>query len=243
MKTKTMLFLLLLGACQEGPNPETLVDDLLVIAAVADPPRVAEDAPWSLAVYVADPRNRGGPVLLWSCDMAGSCDTQLVSPEDEIASADMVGLGGPTLWLMACAPDICDLVDVAPADLLDPVQWMTRLPLDGVSLAAREVRLADPAEAAPATNPALTAEPEDGWSDTMAPGDSYDLAFSAPGAARAWGYSTAGGFRTPVEDIATDGSVELTWIAPETGAETRLYVVFEDDDGGTTVWRGDASIQ
>jgi hypothetical protein len=241
VKPKTTLFLVLLGACQDGPNPETLVDDLQVIAAVAEPPTVAEDTPWTLTVHVADPQTRGAQVLVWSCDPEGVCDTQLLPPEDEIASTELVGLGGTSMWLLACAPDICDLTDVPTADLLNPLDWMTRLPFDGVSLALREVRLADPELAVPATNPELAKVPADDWSSNMAPGDSTDLVFSAPGAARAWGYSTDGGFRTPVEDIASDGSVTLTWIAPETEVEARLYVVFEDDDGGTTVWRGDTS--
>ena len=64
-----------------------------------------------------------------------------------------------------------------------------------------------------------------------------------PGAETAWTYATAGGFRRPSEDIASDGAVTVQWYAPEAPGEVDLYVVFVDDRGGAVLWRETATVK
>lgn len=231
--------LLLLAACADGPSEETLVRDVQVIAAVADPPVVAADEPYTLTVTAADPLDRGAEVLVWRCDDLG-CDTRRGAPEDERVGFDLVGGGGP-LWVLACDPGICDLDDPRPAHLRDPASWMAELPLEGVSLATREVPVTTEPETERPTNPVVEREPEAARLGEASPKEPASLRFTVPGAERAWGYSTAGGFEMPVEDVDREGVVTLPWYAPKDDEDARLYVVFEDDEGGVTVWVGEAA--
>ena len=88
-------------------------------------------------------------------------------------------------------------------------------------------------------NPQLAVEPGTDRLEGIARRGELDLDFTVPGAERAWGYSTAGGFLRPSEDVSSEGEVSLQWFAPEKG-DADLYVVFEDGDGGTTVWSAEA---
>ena len=45
----------LLAACEPGPNPETLIEDVQVVAAVSEPAQPAPGEPWSLTTTVAFP--------------------------------------------------------------------------------------------------------------------------------------------------------------------------------------------
>ena len=243
---RTLRFLfaaLLLVGCEEGPNPETLVDDVQVIAAVAEPLAVAPGEPWTLSTTVADPKDRGAEVLLWAC-LEDDCAVERVAPEDEVASLDLVSTIPIPMWILACDPGICDLDNPRPADLKDPFSWMQRLPLEGVSLSTRQVNILEQPEDPSPDNPVIELEPTDNQLRDAQKGDSRKLEFAVSGAQVAWGYSTAGGFASPSEDIAEDGTVTLTWFAPEKRGTVRLYVVFEDDEfGGTVVWRGEVAVR
>lgn len=235
------LVVVALIACEDGPSPETLVDDVQVIAGVAEPLASAPGEPWMLTATVADPLERGAEVLVWSC--VEDCVTVRASLQDERVVIPQVSVAPVPVWILACDPEICELDDPDPADLRDPVGWMQRLPLDGVSLATRQVLLTEePPEDRP-ENPLLVAEPAIRRLDAVPAGGRRVLEFEVPGATTAWGYSTAGGFSRPSEDVAMDGRVELEWFAPEESGIVRLYVVFEDELGGTRVWRSDASVQ
>ena len=236
-----MLALALLAGCEMGPNPETLVDDVQVIAGVAEPLAVAPGEPWTLTTTVADPLERGAEVLVWSC-LEEECTTVRAELDDERSVIPWVSVAPVPLWILACDPGICDLDDPDPADLQDPTAWMQRLPIEGVSLALRQVMITeDPVDMRP-TNPLLEKEPLLDKLSGVKRGDQRTLKFNVPGATTAWGYSTAGGFSRPSEDVASDGSVTLTWFAPEDPGDVRLYVVFEDAEGGTSVWREDATV-
>ncbi len=238
---KLLPLLTLLAACEEGPSPDTLIEDVQVVAAVADPPSVALGEPWTLTAHVADPKARGARVLVWSC-IDDVCETALADLDDERAVIDVPAATPVPLWVMACDPEICDLDNPALDDLIDPIGWMERLPLRGVSLATRQVNLAEP-DAPPTVNPVVDSTPPIARISAVERGDSRTLRFGVPGAVTAWGYSTAGGFSRPSEDLDSDGEVALTWFAPGQRDTPRLYVVFEDEQGGTTVWRDDAEVR
>lgn len=234
---------LLLAACEDGPSEETLVDDVQVIAAVAEPLVVAPGESWTLETHVADPKERGAEVLLWAC-LDEECQTERVTPEDEIATLDVVSAVPIPLWILACDPGICELDDPDPADLLDPFSWMQRLPLEGVSLSTRQVNLVEePIEPAP-VNPSILAEPPISKLEGVRKGDKRVLDFQVEGASIAWAFSTGGGFERPSFDVADDGSVSLVWYAPEKRSSVRLYVVFESEElGGTVVWRDEVAVR
>lgn len=240
---RRLLPLLVLMGCEEGPSPETLVDDVQVIAAVAEPLVVVPGEPWTLKTHVADPKERGAEVLMWAC-LEDECATERVTPEDEIATLDVVSTVPIPLWILACDPGICDLDAPRQEDLLDPFGWMQRLPLEGVSLSTRQVNLVEePIEPVP-DNPVITAEPPVGKLDGVRSGDKRVLEFQVEGAQIAYGYATAGGFDMPSQQVAGDGTVSLTWYAPEKRSSVRLYVVFESDElGGTAVWRGEVAVR
>ena len=61
----------LLAGCMPGPSAETLVDELRVIAAVAEPPEVMPAETSNLEVVVADPLQNGAQVAVWACTPAG----------------------------------------------------------------------------------------------------------------------------------------------------------------------------
>ena len=66
MRRAPLLSALFLGACM-GPNDETLVVELRVMAMVAEPPEVAPGAMTTITVHVADPLDEAPEVLFWTC--------------------------------------------------------------------------------------------------------------------------------------------------------------------------------
>ena len=60
-----------LVACSDGPNADTLVDDLRVLAIQATPPEVAPGDSVRFDLVVADPLDRGAEVLFWHCTSLG----------------------------------------------------------------------------------------------------------------------------------------------------------------------------
>jgi hypothetical protein len=120
-----------------GPNDETLVDELRVMAVVAEPPEVAPGAETTLTVYVADPLDEAPEVMLWTCaDLGDGCleaveptqGTTVGAPTDgtlvttRLAPAAFAGVVGdgetvipiPT-WALACVPGACPAIDLAAA--------------------------------------------------------------------------------------------------------------------------------
>ena len=126
--------ILLLAACG-GPDEETLVDELRVLAVVAEPPEVAPGAAVTLTATVADPTDEGADVMIWTCtDLGDGCleaaDSDLGvtagTPTDgtfvatRTAPAALAGVvsDGETvlplpLWSLACTPGTCPPLDLA----------------------------------------------------------------------------------------------------------------------------------
>ena len=69
-----MTAILLMFACVAGPGAETLIDDLRVVAIVAEPPEVAPGAASTLTATIADPLDQGVDLLMWTCtDLGDGC--------------------------------------------------------------------------------------------------------------------------------------------------------------------------
>ncbi|MBX2798342.1 MAG: hypothetical protein KTR31_11750, partial [Myxococcales bacterium] len=202
----------------------------------------------------------GSEVLLWSClpitgsaglapDLRGAlppgvepgCVRHHQVPVDEQVVVQGVAVAPLPVWMLACAPGLCgDLQGVDDAQLEDPLDWLTELPVSGVSAASRAAPLHMEGEE-PALNPPIEESPP--LLVEGATGQVIPLSFLAPGAQIAFGYTTAGGFSMPSYDVSSEGRVALSWVAPEEPGAARLYVVVEDGRGGSTLWRGDAAIR
>ncbi len=126
--------LLALTACG-GPNEETLVDELRVLAMVAEPPEVAPGAAAAVDVVVADPEESGVDVLFWTCASLGEgclehaapgLGATVAAPTDghvrvtRTAPVELAGIVGDgvtvlpiPMYALACAPGVCPLIDVA----------------------------------------------------------------------------------------------------------------------------------
>lgn len=131
-----MWFLALLG-CGAGPNEETLVPDVRVMAAVAEPPEVGAGESVEVAVHLFDPAGEGIEGVLWTClDLGDGCleaalpavGASLLDPVDGVATvtravpaelAPLVADGTTVLpvpvWVLACAPGVCPLVAAVAA--------------------------------------------------------------------------------------------------------------------------------
>ncbi len=138
---KRILPLVFLAACGAGPQEETLLSELRVIAVVAEPPEVAPGEATTLTLTVADPLAAGADVVVWTCaPIGGVCleatahdltdQVALASLQDQQVqvtlrpSALLAGAlaeapdGVPLpLWILACEPGLCPLVGRVSAAL------------------------------------------------------------------------------------------------------------------------------
>lgn len=225
------LVLLTIG-CAAGPNVETQIDELRVVAAVAEPPEVATGESYALTVTVADPAGAGFDSLVWTCPPGEDCVREPLA-----GAVEMPGLPFP-VWIVACEPGLCDLEAVTDVSLADPVAWLEELPLTGVSAAVRTPAFTELPLEERRENPVVEEAPEAGAADRATVEAPVTLRFVVPGAETAYGSATGGGFGMASYDVASDGAVALAYYAPEEGG-ARLYVVFEDGLGGTAVWTAD----
>lgn len=241
--------LLALVGCM-GPVDETRITELRVVSIATDPAQTTPGAPFALTVTVADPLAEGGDLLVWSCApdelveklaITEQCAARTAPLDAEQITFDWASLAPLPIWAMACAPGLCgDLAAIGPAALADPPAWLQTLPLTGVSAGFRSSPVAIDPKAPPATNPKVLTVPEGPVPADAEVGSS--LTFVAQGATTAFGYATSGGFGAASYDVSEEGEVTLTWFAdPEASEPARLYVVFEDGNGGVAVWLGDGA--
>jgi hypothetical protein len=265
--------LLALG-CGPGPSDETLIDELQVVGAIVEPPEIGPGEDATVEVVVADPLGTGADVLVWSCTGFGAgCleapaplpewaavgsleDEQLVIPWTASPALGALLEEGETaeagLWVLACEPGLCAVIDevraalddggAAPdalvADLADPFAWVADLPIDGVSLAQRSLVLSARPQEQRNTNPVIDVR-RDGPT-TVSPGQDLELPIEVSDdgdtVELAFGLATGGGFGLPSFDVL-DGEAILRWYAPDETGEVDLFVVVNDGEGGTAVWR------
>jgi hypothetical protein len=260
-----MVTLWLLVGCMAGPNEDTVVDDVRVLAIQADPPEVGPGEASALTVTVVDPAGLAPDVLLWTCldlgegclEAAGPADSwlTLATPADEQilsprfappALASVLGDELPTLpvptWALACPPGVCPLIEDAREALgagAVPEDLAARLAAPEAELASlgfEEVSLAR-------ASLWVTSLPES--ERNRAPvlqgveidGDQLIVTAEDPDGddLQAWPYATAGAFERPQVPLGSD---PLVYYPPDDGGSARLYVVVDDSRGGQALWRG-----
>jgi hypothetical protein len=263
--TIALIVAALSSACAMGPNDETLIPELRVMAIQADPPEANPGEQVALEVTIADPLGTGAEVLLWHCtDLGEGCleegtehSWSLNLEGDSVGATASVPaalaafatdepLRAVQLWALACEPGLCPQVaDPQAWDLSDPTAWLEELPMTGVSLAfdrmaisSREDGLENP------TVQLLSPEPS-----SVAPGELVELRFGvqldvpANADSFAYGYTTAGGFDATEYAIGDSGEIGMGWYAPDEPTTARLYVVAQDGVGGVAVWVGEVVVE
>jgi len=169
-------------------------------------------------------------------------------------------IGATGLWVLACAPNQCDIVTKALAGEWDltgfsnPFDLMVSLPIEKTSLGFRVLYVSQYAdEATRLKNPVITPKTEE--SITTSSEKPTELLFDIelfqrdPDTASIYGYATVGGFdsNSLVNNILNELSVEksLNWYVSEedTKGEAELFVVVDDGLGGVSYWTDKASVQ
>lgn len=159
-------------------------------------------------------------------------------------------------WFLACRPGLCapiDLARAAPAPgseddltlrtfLHDPTAGMADLPLDGASLGQRRVPVSDRPAEERNENPELRLEDDRALS--LAPGGEEELTFGlideTPDALQLDGYTSIGTLGPARTDFYAPS---FTWYAGDQAGAGRIYVVLRDGEGGSALWRGDATVE
>jgi len=226
---------LLLSGCG-GPRPETLLYELRIVAAVAEPPEVAQGEPYDLTAIIADPTGEGGDWMIWGCLPDLGCAVERGELGIDEPTATVVAVAPAPVWVMACAPGACDLSAATDAQLEDPQAWLQDLPVSGVTLGSRLTRITEAPVEERNTNPVIDTEPETAVLEGVRREQEVKLPFVVPGAETAFGLATGGGFTMTEFDVADAGETELVWVAPEQAGDVTLYVVFDDGLGGSVVW-------
>lgn len=159
------------------------------------------------------------------------------------------------VWSLACPVNECDIINRVREvlrrdgptggslgdDLYDPTRWMTDLPVDGVSLSTKFLRIARPDRVDRNDNPQF--EPRWLAADddvlVMEPNTAYEMAFKVEDPDRdkvwAYGYTTYGRFEDRREKIE-DETVRMYLLTPSSSGRGDVWIVFEDDEGGAAVW-------
>ncbi len=129
--------------------------------------------------------------------------------------------------------------------LADPEAILRELPFDGTHLAVK-------------TLPVLLQEPRDrNWNPrivpkftgfpTFEPSEAIDLEFKITDAngdpATGFAYTTVGEFDAPKVAVS-QSELAMRWISPDDRSiDGRIYIVVEDDRGGTALWRASATLE
>lgn len=248
------------------PQPGTTA---FMTVYVADPKeRGVELLAWSCTPFQGQPcveLNAGIEAMVTVVDQPtnGTFTLARTVPGDVEALLDATGDDdlAAVIWLLACEPGTCEIIEEArealaapddtdlaerlARDLADPTPWMRELPLGGVNLAARRVRLGRSGQELnenPVADPRfLTDDEREADTMTVPLGDVRSLRFAVFDAngtrADAYGYSTVGRFDdVAVREDRQDDSVVHWLLGPDQPAEGRVWVVFDDGDGGRDVF-------
>lgn len=265
------LCLFLLIGCGET-SPETLVDELRVIASIAEPPEVKPGETFTYTSYIANPDDEDTVAASWVCTNLGDGCLEAqggvnslshTEPEGQTpvwtrdlsvtpALAPIVAEDAVTatqLWTLACIRGTCPVIDEIAAlsasdawpdelseQLANPTNWMSDLPMSGVSLAYQLLTTSLSDE--PQTNPTLTAT--DNRAGLLVRGETFSLSFTVDGTfteqAQVYNYITGGGFKMANTYVTAGDTVELEGTAPKDGDEAHIWVVLADGLGGVAVW-------
>lgn len=186
---------------------------------------------------------------------------ELLAQDEDLDDIDDIDSIPVQVFALACPLNECDLVNRVRdglrrergtggsigQDLYDPTRWMVDLPVGGVSLATKTLKVARPDREDRNDNPTVEARWLAASDDVLLMDEDvpYELAFSVDDPDRdkiyAYGYTTLGRFYDRSEK-AEDGIVRL-YLLPEQTGRGELWIVFEDDEGGTVVWHRDIRVR
>ncbi|MCP4809145.1 MAG: hypothetical protein GY913_12975 [Proteobacteria bacterium] len=251
--------ILLMLACA-GPSEDTLIDELRVLAILAEAPEAAPGQTLAVETVVVDPFE-DHQLLQWTCTSLapGTCleadeetweDLTVDEPvTDFTISPALAAVAGDeplplvSRWALACEPGACPFLDGLSgsipddlrADLQDPAELLRDLPLEGVSLAVQPVDVSTRTDMA--ENPAVTCT---GPSEAK-PGETVDFECEVAGGfqedAAIWGYTSAGAWIGASMPLAPDDtSATYSWVAPDAEQQVELWLVVTDGGRGTAVW-------
>jgi len=245
-----------------GANPETLVDELRVVAIVAEPPEASPGESVAVTAYLADPEGSGAHAGAWTCvgfggvcleqgterlartsEISGTLSWSLTAPVEAAALLQETDTAAASIWAMACEAGLCPLLeDEEPCeeDMADPFTMLESLPMQGVSLARRSLWISNQLPEDRRQNP--TIEADFGEDIQVGVEESKELCFSVSGATDGYGYASAGGF-SDTETSVEDGTLRLVYTGPEDPADVELWVVVQSEDGGAAVWTGGLSVE
>ena len=266
-----LLVLLLMTGCGET-SPETLVDELRVIASIAEPPEVKPGETFTYTSFIANPDDEDTVAATWVCTNLGDGCIEAQGGVDSLSTTEPEGqasvwtrelgvtpaltpvvaenaITATQLWTLTCVRDTCPIVDeiaeLGPADawpdelseqLANPTNWMSDLPMSGVSLAYQllTTSLSDD----PQSNPTLVATDE--REGLLVRGETFSLGFTVDGnfteQAQVYNYITGGGFKMANTYVTAGDTVDLEGTAPKDGDEAHIWVVLADGLGGVAVW-------
>ncbi len=176
-----------------------------------------------------------------------------VMPED--------GSNGATqVFVLACEVGTCPVVDDARAamdgegqnpklsdELAHPDQWLVDLPMSGVALSTREFIVRGSADAVENANPEYEARFTEALDPPLqvAVGGEFDVAFQVTDpnneTVYAFPFTTVGRF-TDRKVKVEDDAVRLWFEAPDHATTGRIWVVFDDRDGGLAVYTEDVVV-
>lgn len=271
------LMMALIG-CGET-SPETLVDELRVLASVATPPEVRPGESFSYESYAANPDDEDLESLTWVCtnlgegclEAGGGALSLHTGTHDGLApswertlsvSAGMAPilietgpLSASQVWTLTCTAGTCPLIaEVGSEDgvdgwsdelaerLANPLDWMSDLPMEGVSL-AYQVLTASLSDS-PHQNPSL--EPDADNPTELSRGTAFDLTFAVDGVfsdqAQLYAYVSDGGFKNLNTFIEPGETVTIQGTTPESGESIRAWIILVDGFGGVGVWTSEFSL-
>ncbi len=281
----------LLTGCGVGQSHPSQVTDTQVIAVVTEPPVPAPGDTVFGRIYVADPEERGVVLMAWTCtplgdqpclELAGGIH-QLVTvleprpdgvytlsrsiPSELAAYADAEGRLSAALWVLACPPETCDIIQQArqalanpqnsqlgealAEDLADPRPWMEALPMKGVNLAVQPLTLST-TDRFINSNPVAyqrfvaTSEPVESFVAPVAEATDLRFAVTDPDGRRvdAWAFTTVGRFQDDkVREDDRNDTVVHWLLAPTRPTRGRVWVVFDDRDGGRDVFTAEVVVE
>lgn len=169
-------------------------------------------------------------------------------------------VGATGLWVLACAPNQCDVLSKALAGEWDveafsnPFDLMVSVPIEKTSLGFKTLYVSQNSdEETRIRNPLLSAKmDEDIVSSIENPAElqfEISLFQRDPETASIYGYATIGGFdsNSLVNNILDSLFLEksLNWYVSEEDSkgDSELFVVVDDGMGGVSYWTGQASVQ
>lgn len=157
------------------------------------------------------------------------------------------------LYALACQPGLCPIIDdvkvartkgFADDDLkerlADPSLWMHTLPMEGVSLAGQQLVISELPPELRNRNPIFDPRFEEAYDPVIRvpAGGELEVAFFTddPDAEKVYGYaySTVGVFEE--RRVKEEDSAIRNWLRVDGAGEGRVYMVFEDRDGGSAIW-------